>query len=251
VTRSALIVDDNRCLAEDLAEILEAEGYDVRVYSDPNLVLAHAADLSFDVALIDVRMPGVDGVTLQRQLRIHHPEACYVMMTGYSDEDHIAQAWASGVRAVLNKPVPLPALFSALALRAPCALLIVEDDPAFRAALCEALADGGYTCHPVASAAAAREEAARILAERKGSADGRGLALIVDVRLPDGDGASLGAELSELLGAPIVIITGADPERPRRYLAEHGTEPTRVLEKPFSPSEMLRALRDVTEEVQP
>jgi two-component system, response regulator PdtaR len=249
MTRSALIVDDNRSLAEDLAEILEAEGYAVNVYSDPSVVLAHAKELAFDVALIDVRMPGVDGVTLQRSLRIHHPDACYVMMTGYSDEEHLAQARASGVTAVLSKPVPLPALFAALATRSPCALLVVEDDPAFLHALCEALDDAGYTCHPVGSAAEARVEAARLLETRDVDppcGTERRFALVVDVRLPDGDGATLAAELSGLMGAPVVVITGSDAEGPRRILAERCAREVRVLEKPFSPSSLLRTLRDIT-----
>lgn len=248
MTRSALIVDDNRSLAEDLAEILEAEGYAVNVYSDPTVVLAHARELAFDVALIDVRMPGVDGVTLQRTLRIHHPDACYVMMTGYSDDEHLAEARASGVTAVLSKPVPLPALFAALATRSPCALLVVDDDPAFRHGLCEALEDAGYTCHPVGSASEARAEAARLLAAREAHTgdEPRSFALVIDVRLPDGDGATLAAELSQRMGAPVVVITGADPEEPRRLLAERCSRRVRVLEKPFSPSSLVSTLRDLT-----
>jgi CheY-like chemotaxis protein len=202
------------------------------------------------VAIIDVRMPGVDGVTLQHRLRLQHPYARYVMMTGYSDEDQLARAHAAGVAAVLSKPVPLPALFAVLAARSPCGLLVVEDDHVFREALCESLDDGGYTCHAVSSAAEARSEAGRLLA-RRAAGEARNFALIVDVRLPDGDGANLAAELSDLLGAPVLLITGADAEGSRRIVAERCSSVVRALEKPFSPHSLLSALRDITQEVVP
>jgi DNA-binding response OmpR family regulator len=247
MNRSALIVDDNRPLAEDLAEILESEGYDVCIFDDPQAVLAKADKLSFDVALIDVRMPVVDGVELQRRLREHNPDACYVMMTAYTEDDRVAQALASGVCAVLNKPVPLKQLFYALSGRAPCALLVVEDDSAFLQALCEALHEDGYDCHPAASAMDAKREAQRMLAERAAAPEEKRkpIALVVDVRLPDGDGASLAAELSRMLTAPVVIIAGADPELQQRLRASYAGVRLSVLEKPFSPAALLSALRDV------
>jgi CheY-like chemotaxis protein len=101
MTKTALIVDDNRALAEDLAEILEAEGYRTRIFDDPELVLRAEPDLHFDVALLDVRMPGMDGVTLQRLLMQRHPEARFVLMTAYADDQRIAQGLAAGACALL------------------------------------------------------------------------------------------------------------------------------------------------------
>ena len=110
----ALIVDDNRALAEGLAEILECEGYQIRVFVDPCLALREASSFPFDVALLDVRMPGMDGVTLQERLMVVQPQARFVLMTAYADEHHIARALAAGACAVLTKPVPIELLLREL-----------------------------------------------------------------------------------------------------------------------------------------
>jgi len=109
VTR-ALVVDDNLSLAEDLAEILASEGYEVLLFDDPQAALRQSDALTFDFALLDMRMPGLDGVTLQQKLAEQHPEARFALMTAYTEDAHIAEALACGVRRVLTKPVKVAEL---------------------------------------------------------------------------------------------------------------------------------------------
>lgn len=106
----ALIVDDNRALAEDLGEILSMEGYDVSIFDDPVEALRQGRLLTFQLAVLDVRMPVLDGVALSMQLRETHAEALFVLMTAYSEDERIQKAKASGVGCVLPKPVPLAEL---------------------------------------------------------------------------------------------------------------------------------------------
>lgn len=101
----ALVVDDNRPLGEDLAEILRDEGYEVALFDDPRLAMERAAALRFELALLDVRMPGLDGVALYHQLAAAHPEARFVLMTAYAEDQRISEALAAGVRRVITKPV--------------------------------------------------------------------------------------------------------------------------------------------------
>jgi DNA-binding response OmpR family regulator len=233
VVRTALIVDDNRALAEDLAEILEAEGYRTRLFHDPQLVLREGEGLSFDVALLDVRMPGMDGVTLQRLLMEKHPHARFVLMTAYADDQRLSSGRAAGAYAVLTKPVPLDQLFAALGETGSRELLLIEDDPAFREALSEALAHSGYHCRTAASA----QEARRLL----DSAEQKPAAAVIDVRLPDENGARLASELSRELKLPCVLITGSEPEEPARIAGSS----TPLIVKPFSPDTLLRTLADL------
>jgi two-component system response regulator HydG len=112
----ALIVDDNRALAEDLGEILDGEGFEVRVFFDPLEASRTSEALKFDVALLDVRMPGMDGVELFRLLVQRHPSSSFVLMSAYADDRRLAQALAEGVRRVLTKPLSLPELLELLHL---------------------------------------------------------------------------------------------------------------------------------------
>jgi CheY-like chemotaxis protein len=233
MTKTALIVDDNRALAEDLAEILEAEGYRTRIFDDPELVLRAEPDLHFDVALLDVRMPGIDGVTLQRLLMPRHPEARFVLMTAYADDHRIAQGLAAGACALLTKPVPLDRLFSVLGEEESRELLLIEDDSSFREALSEALSQSGYRCLAASSA----QEARQLL----GAVEHKPAVAVIDVRLPDENGARLANELARELRMPCVLITGLDPEEPAR-LAGGGAM---VIVKPFSPDTLLRALLEL------
>lgn len=108
-----LIVDDNRELAEDLAEVLELEGFEAVVMDDPQRVVREAATLRFDAALLDVRMPGIDGLVLLRHLAEHSPSAVYLLMTGHTREARIASSDARGHR-VLAKPFGPDVLIAAL-----------------------------------------------------------------------------------------------------------------------------------------
>jgi len=109
-----LIVDDNRDLAENLGELLEDEGWLVHVEDDPRRAAEHTGADSFDVGLLDIHMPGMDGLELHRRLQGTNPAARYLMMTAYSTDERIVTALERGVLAVLPKPIPMEALTSAL-----------------------------------------------------------------------------------------------------------------------------------------
>lgn len=234
--KRALIVDDNRALAEDLAEILTSAGYEIRVFDDPRAALREAPALAFDVALLDVRMPGIDGVSLQQQLLTTHPDARFVLMTAHAEDQRIAHGLSLGASAVLTKPVPLARLFAALGEEAPGELLLVEDDPAFREALSEVLANDGYRCLGAATALEAR----RVIEAVK--ADGRTLSIaLIDVRLPDESGTNLARELSGAANVRCLLMSGWESEPEDG--AENGSPP--LLLKPFSPDVLLRALSNL------
>jgi len=111
--KRVLIVDDNRALAENLAEILEAEGIEATVFSDPLEAREHAAAIEYDAALLDVRMPGIDGVDLCHALRRHHPDAPHLLMTAFAGEERLETAM-SCARKVLWKPFGPQELLDAL-----------------------------------------------------------------------------------------------------------------------------------------
>lgn len=108
-----LVVDDHRDLAETLAEALADEGIDAVVTGDPAPMLREEKTLHFDAAVIDVHMPGVDGIELLRQLVHRVPGAVYVLSTPFADDARLA---APELRAhpILTKPFGPDVLIAAL-----------------------------------------------------------------------------------------------------------------------------------------
>ena len=104
-----LIVDDNRELAENLAEILEDEGYRVRTFERAVTALNSASDEPFDAALLDVCMPDMGGVELHDRLRALCPSATYVMMSAFTAEPRLQGALREGSFEVTLPGAPRPA----------------------------------------------------------------------------------------------------------------------------------------------
>jgi CheY-like chemotaxis protein len=100
-----LVVDDNRDLADNVVEILMADGHDAVAEYGGEGALARAQGFPFDAALIDIRMPGMSGVALAKRLMHDHPNQTYLLMTAYADMKTTEEALALGQRAVLDKPL--------------------------------------------------------------------------------------------------------------------------------------------------
>ncbi|MFW6086912.1 MAG: response regulator [Myxococcota bacterium] len=237
MSRRVLVVDDNRELAENIAELIEEEGYVADVFFRPEDAIAHAQRETYDVAILDVRLPAMDGVTLFKELSDLHPDATYVLMTAFTTDERIADALASGVRAVLPKPVPIGDLMNILPPPEAGAdqVLLVEDDHELASSLGETLRERGYrvsACHTLAEARASLSHAAVPIGA------------VVDVRLPDGDGSELAHTLCERQ-VPVVLITGYEPTEAVATVREACAHHCRVLTKPFSPAALFEALQDV------
>jgi CheY-like chemotaxis protein len=108
----ALVVDDDRMLARTLAEILELEGWSVTQANSGTEAVNVAARQTFDVVLMDVRMPGMDGVDAFKAMKATHPDIRVILMTAYTGEDRIGEARREGVVRVLSKPIDVNKLLN-------------------------------------------------------------------------------------------------------------------------------------------
>jgi CheY-like chemotaxis protein len=109
-----LIVDDNVDLTDNLAELLGDDGYVTIALTSSVEALSRADELDFDAAILDIRMPSVDGVDLLAHLKKRRPGACYVLITAHAAEPRIELARQVGVDALLYKPIQFDALFEQL-----------------------------------------------------------------------------------------------------------------------------------------
>jgi CheY-like chemotaxis protein len=106
-----LVVDDYPDSADMLAEALEDMGHQVAVAHDGEKALGVAAEFSPQVALLDLRLPKIDGFELARKLRESHGAGVLlVAMTGLSRPEERSRASAVGFQHYFVKPVDLQKL---------------------------------------------------------------------------------------------------------------------------------------------
>jgi DNA-binding NtrC family response regulator len=99
-----LIVDDNVGLAENIAEILEIDGYVTSVAASAEEALTKTALPPPDVVVTDYRLPGISGATLVRRLQEMGLTVRAIVISAYTDEKTIEDARSAGA-AFVAKPV--------------------------------------------------------------------------------------------------------------------------------------------------
>lgn len=109
---TVLVVDDDPDHRRLLRLRLERMNYRVSEACDGREALRRAAEVRYDLCLLDIRMPGLDGVDTLRRLRFVAPGMRVVFVTGTSDDATFARALAPGTQpdGFLSKPVAADAL---------------------------------------------------------------------------------------------------------------------------------------------
>ena len=104
-----LIVDDNLSLAENIAEILQAEGCTTDVAGSAEEALPKALTQEFGVVVTDLRLPGMDGIELLRTLGRQRMNVVTIVISAYIDDGTALAAKEVGA-CFLEKPLNLAAL---------------------------------------------------------------------------------------------------------------------------------------------
>ena len=107
---SILVVDDELSIRESLSGWLQQDGYQVEAVADGMSALARCRENHFDIMLIDVKMPGMDGLTLLKNLKDVDPETAVVMMTAHGAIQDAVEAMKLGAYDYLLKPFDLEEL---------------------------------------------------------------------------------------------------------------------------------------------
>ena len=84
-SRSVLVVDDDDDMREVVSQALSQEGYDVKAFGDGSDAIEAARQQSFDVAIVDLKMPGTSGATVIKEIKKRQPELPVVVITGSLD----------------------------------------------------------------------------------------------------------------------------------------------------------------------
>lgn len=99
-----LIVDDDPIVLDSCRLVLEAEGFDVFAVPSAKKALEAMKNDHFDLLLIDVKMPGYDGMYLMGKVRERWPKTPMVVMSGYPTSETIADGMKMGAAKFIAKP---------------------------------------------------------------------------------------------------------------------------------------------------
>jgi two-component system response regulator AtoC len=103
-----LVADDEEDVRTFLAQTLERAGHEVTQVADGASALRAAQEEPFDVVLTDLRMPGVDGMTVVRTVRTEQPDVEVIVLTAFGDVATAVEAMKLGAFDYLEKPVSGP-----------------------------------------------------------------------------------------------------------------------------------------------
>jgi DNA-binding NtrC family response regulator len=144
--RRVLVVDDDPFMVKTLTDVLRLSGWDVDSASSGGAAVDAVCEREFDAILMDVKMPGMDGVTALKAMKACRPDATVFLMTAYAAHELLAEAEREGVTRILAKPVNVHALLGLLTrsvgVKRP--ILVVDTDAVFLQTLSDVLALRGF-----------------------------------------------------------------------------------------------------------
>ena len=110
-----LIVDDEEQFLDSIRQSLEVRDFNVVTVNRGEKALAEARSQPFDIALVDLKMPGIDGEETLKALKAEHKVMEVVILTGHGTIDSAAACIQSGAYSYLQKPCELERLLETLA----------------------------------------------------------------------------------------------------------------------------------------
>ena len=241
MTRRVLVVDDDRMMAQTLREILEMHDWTVDVAHDGRTAVAKAAGVPYDVVLMDVKMPGLDGVSAFKAMKRARPEVRVVLMTAFAADSMISEAEDEGVLRVLTKPVNVRSLLAYLAgvLSRQRPVLLVDNDAAFLRTLSDSLRVSGFET----IVAGSLDEAIRLVRTN------RPAAILLHMHLGRASARDAVLAVRDISpGTALILYSGRpgaegeiDDGVPREYIHSY-------LQKPFAVEQLTEVLQHAIED---
>ena len=115
LTPRVLVIDDDRAIREAVADALDREGYEIHFSSDGNQALSMINNSPPNVIILDLRMPGMDGIEFLRKFDPRLSTNCpVIILTAYADPDIVKACHDAGVGSLLEKPFRLQELREAV-----------------------------------------------------------------------------------------------------------------------------------------
>jgi two-component system, LuxR family, response regulator FixJ len=108
------VVDDDLSVREALENLISSVGYEVKLFASAEAFLNSDARANTDCAVLDLRLPGLSGIELQRKLATNGQSIPSIIITAQGDDEARAEAAAAGAVAFINKPFKEETLLAAI-----------------------------------------------------------------------------------------------------------------------------------------
>jgi len=115
--RKILVVDDEIIIRDLLEDFLSRKGYDVYTASDGRAAIAEVKEIKPHIVLLDIMMPGMDGIDTLEEIRRIDPRVGVIMITGVLDEKLGRRAMKLGAFDYITKPLDLDYLETAVMVK--------------------------------------------------------------------------------------------------------------------------------------
>ena len=126
MNKKVLLVDDEKDFLDTMSERLTARGLSVATSADPTEALKTAKDRAVDVVVLDLKMPGMDGIEFLKELKDARPELQVILLTGHATVEKGIQAMKLGALDVLEKPAHIDELMERIELASAKKLVLLE-----------------------------------------------------------------------------------------------------------------------------
>jgi DNA-binding NtrC family response regulator len=111
---SVLVVDDEDALRTVLSSELINEGYEVRSAADGDEAISELEKNAYDMVLLDIKMPRMNGFEVLKHLKQKHPKTKVVMLTGFADLKNAIESKKLGADDFVSKPYDLVDLLTTI-----------------------------------------------------------------------------------------------------------------------------------------
>jgi len=232
-----LVVDDETNMRTTLADILGDEGYIIDTAVNGLSAVEMCEKENYDVVLLDVRMPGIDGVETFRRIRRNNKSVRIVMMSAYSMDDLKRAVLEEGAIAFLSKPLDIENVVGLIQEVRETAILVVEDDADTASRVKDSLKKQGYWVKVTSSPHDALQLAEQIHFD----------IILIDVQLPLMNGLDLYLAIKKVTPSSIaVMISSVEDEF--EQLAREAVKHTAytIMHKPLNLDDLFALLKRIT-----
>lgn len=233
-----LVVDDDRRMVKTVCDILRVKGYEaVEAFSGEEAVEKVKTE-DPDCVLMDVKMPGIDGVEALKLIKAALPDLPVVLMSAYATDEQAEEAKRLGASTVLTKPIDFQQVLSFLSLlRREESILVVDDDLAFSKTLRDILVANGYRVETETDS----EQVLKHLEEHYQ------LVVILDLKLGGADGLDVLKRVrARYPSKPVVLVTGYRDEMTSSIESGLSIGAYTCLYKPFEMEKLLKLIDEIS-----